>query len=153
MGMTQSATQSSSGYRLPREMLLANTLMMETRYRTIMAMALDSGCKTEVDLPCGYTLRGIQITREGMHYVGLDLPAAIEEAQDSILKLVDPDKRHMVRFAGADATNYASVRAALEGVDGPVCVTSEGLMVYLTNSELEALCRTVQRILEEFGGC
>ena len=53
MGMTQSATQRSSGYRLPREMLLANTLMMETRYRTIMAMALDSGCKTEVDLPCG----------------------------------------------------------------------------------------------------
>lgn len=153
MGMTQSATQSSSGYRLPREMLLANTLMMETRYRTIMAMALDSGCKTEVDLPYGYTPRGIQITREGMHYVGLDLPAAIEEAQDSILKLVDPDKRHMVRFAGADATNYASDRAALEGVDGPVCVTSEGLMVYLTNSELEALCRTVQRILEEFGGC
>ena len=153
MGMTQSATQSSSSYQLPQEMMLANTLMMETRFRTMMAMVLASGCKTEVDLPCGYTPRGIQITREGMRYVGLDLPAAIEEAQGPILKLVDSDKGYMVRFAGADATNYASVRAALEGVDGPVCVTSEGLMVYLTNSELEALCQTVRRVLEEFGGC
>ena len=151
--LTQSQTQSSKNYQLPQEMMAANLLMMETRFRTMMAMALDSGCKTEIDMPCGYTPRAAQITREGMGYVGLDLPVGIAEAEAPITELVDEDKRHLVRFAPVDATNYPSVRAALEGVEGPVCITTEGLMMYLTNSELVALCQTVRRVLEEFGGC
>lgn len=152
IGMT-SATQSSADYKLPDETTLANNLIMETRYRTMLAMALASGCKTEINLPCGYTPRAIHTTRNGLRYVGLDLPATIEEAKDPIMHLVDPDKRSMAKFASADATNYSSVRAALEDVEGPVCITTEGLLVYLTDSEVEALCQTIRRVLEEFGGC
>ena len=151
LGMTRKATQGTSKDQL--EVVLANDLQMETRYRTMMAMALGSGCKTEVDLPCGYTPRAIQVTREGMRFVGLDLPATIEEAEKPILGLVDPDKKGFAKLAPADATNYASVRAALENVEGPVCVTTEGLMMYLADSELEALCNNIRRVLEEFGGC
>lgn len=152
IGMTAD-TQSSANYKLPDETTLANNLIMETRYRTMLAIALASGCKTEVNLPCGYTPRAIHTTRNGMQYVGLDLPATIEEARDPIMNLVDPDKRHMAKFASADATNYSSVHAALENVKGPVCITTEGLLAYLTDSEAEALCQTIRRVLEEFGGC
>lgn len=57
--------------RYSNEVVRANDLQMETRCHTMMAMALDSGCKTEVDLPCGYPPGAIQVTRQGMHFVDL----------------------------------------------------------------------------------
>lgn len=61
LGMTYEATQGTAEHQL--EVVLANDLQMETRYRTMMALALNSGCKTEADLPCGYTPRAIQVCR------------------------------------------------------------------------------------------
>ena len=117
------------------EKIFPNLLMMETRYGTVMNMVLNSGCKTEVDLPCGYTPRAIEVSKKGMNYIGLDLPTVIDELREIITSFVeDKDK---VRFEAVDATNYSSLRMALDGVDGPVCINTEGLFMYLTDNELE----------------
>ncbi len=34
----------------------------------------------------------------------------------------------LVTFKAVDATNYATLEAALEGVDGSLCITTEGLL-------------------------
>ena len=72
-----------------------------------------SGCPVHVDLPCGYTPRAIRFSRKGLRFVGLDLPAAIDEADPVIVSLIEPENRRLVKFAAVDATNYESLEKAL----------------------------------------
>ena len=85
--------------------------------------------------------------------MGLDLPAAINEAAPVITSLIDEDKRGLVRFAGVDATNYDSLKAVFDDIEGEVCITTEGLLMYFTDSEAGQLCDNIRRILTEHGGC
>ena len=148
LGLTMENTQQES----TEEELLSNSIILETRFRTMGALAEKTGL-TEVDLPCGYTPRAIEFARKGIPFVGLDLPAAITEAEPAILSLIDENKRHLVRFAGVDATNYSSLEKALDKVTGPACITTEGLLMYFTDSEAGQLCDNICRILKGRGGC
>ncbi len=143
--------ESTNRVSTPEEMI-HNIIVLETRFRTMGAMAEETGF-TEVDLPCGYTPRAIQFARKGKKFVGLDLPAAIAEAEPVITSLVDEDKRHLVRFEGCDATNYESLKKVFDSIPGEVCITTEGLLMYFTDSEAGQLCDNIRRILQEHGGC
>ena len=146
-------TQNSASVTVAPEQMTTNTILVETRWRTCAAIAEKSGCKTLVDLPCGYTPRAKAFSQKGIAYYGMDLPAAIAEAEPAILSLIDEDKRSSVHFCGVDATNGESLKAALKGAEGPVCITTEGLLMYFTDSEVGALCDNIRMILKERGGC
>ena len=146
-------TQNSVSTTVSPEQMTANVILVETRWRTCAAIAEKTGCKTIVDLPCGYTPRAKAISQKGIAYYGLDLPAAISEAEPAILSLIDEDKRSSVHFCGVDATNGESLKAALKDAEGPVCITTEGLLMYFTDSEVGALCDNIRMILKEHGGC
>ena len=152
MGLTLDATQNSATTKASPEQVLGGTIMLEIRYRTMARLAEESGY-TLVDLPCGYTPRAIEFARKGQPYYGLDLPAVIQEASENISALIPPERRAFAHFRAVDATNYASLEKALEDIDGPVCVTTEGLLMYFTASEAGALCDNIRRILEKKGGC
>ena len=152
MGLTLEATQNSANTKASQEQVLGGTIMLECRYRTMACLAEESGY-TPVDMPCGYTPRAIAFARKGLRYYGLDLPAVIREASEIIRALVPAEQRELVRFREVDATNYASLEKALEDIDGPVCITTEGLLMYFTDSEAGALCDNIRRILEKKGGC
>ena len=51
-----------------------------------------------------------------------------------------------------DATNYPSIKSAFDKIDEKVCITTEGLLMYLTDFELDALCDNIKKILAEHGG-
>ena len=152
MGLTLDATQNSATTKASPEQVLGGTIMLEIRYRTMARLAEESGY-TLVDLPCGYTPRAIEFARKGQPYYGLDLPAVIQEASENISALIPPERRAFAHFRAVDATNYASLEKALEDIDGPVCVNTEGLLMYFTDSEAGALCDNIRRILEKKGGC
>ena len=152
MGLTLEATQNSKTTTASPEQVLGGTIMLESRYRTMERLAEESG-HTLVDLPCGYTPRAIAFARKGLNYYGLDLPVVIREASEQIQALIPPEQRGFVHFREVDATNYASLEKALEGIDGSVCITTEGLLMYFTDSEAGALCDNIRRILERKGGC
>ena len=152
MGLTREATQNSATTKASPEQVLGGTIMLETRYRT-MAMLAEASGHTLVDLPCGYTPRAIEFAKKGLPYYGLDLPAVIQEASEQITALIPPQQRALAHFRAVDATNYASLEKALQDVDGPVCVNTEGLLMYFTDSEAGALCDNIRRILEKKGGC
>lgn len=152
MGLTLESTQNSVTTKASPEQVLGGTIMLEIRYRTMARLAEESGY-TMVDLPCGYTPRAIEFANRGLPYYGLDLPAVIQEAAEKIPALIPSEQRKLVRFRAVDATNYASLEKALEDVEGPVCITTEGLLMYFTDSEAGALCDNIRRILEKKGGC
>ncbi len=146
-------TQNSVSTKVSPEQMKANVILVETRWRACAAIAEKAGCKTVVDLPCGYTPRAKAFSEKGIAYYGLDLPAAISEAEPAILSLIDEDKRSEVHFCGVDATNGESLRSALKDAEGPICITTEGLLMYFTDSEVGALCDNIRMILKEHGGC
>ncbi len=152
MGLTLDATQNSATTKASPEQVMGGTIMLEIRYRTMARLAEESGF-TLVDLPCGYTPRAIEFAKKGLPYYGLDLPAVIHEAAEKIPALIPPERRAFAHFRAVDATNYASLEKALEDIDGPVCVNTEGLLMYFTDSEAGALCDNIRRILEKKGGC
>lgn len=148
LGLTLESTNRVSTL----EEMIHNIIVLETRFRTMGALAEETGF-TEVDLPCGYTPRAIEFARKGKKFVGLDLPAAIAEAEPTIMSLIDENQRHLVRFAGCDATNYESLKKVFDDIPGEVCITTEGLLMYFTDSEAGQLCENIWRILQEHGGC
>ena len=152
MGLTLEATQNSATTTASQEQVLGGTIMLETRYRTMAHLAEASGY-TLVDMPCGYTPRAVTFAKKGLKYYGLDLPVVIREASRQIPKLIPPEQRTLVHFHEVDATNYVSLEKALEDIEGGVCITTEGLLMYFTDSEAGALCDNIRRILEKKGGC
>lgn len=153
LGLSFEETQNSATTTVSPEQMTTNMILVETRWRTCAAIAEESGCKTIVDLPCGYTPRAKAMSQKGVAYYGLDLPAAIAEAEPAVMSLIDEDKRSSVHFCGVDATNGESLKAALKDAEGPLCITTEGLLMYFTDSEVGALCDNIRMILKEHGGC
>lgn len=137
--------------KLEGDALLGNAVVVEAKYRTMCELIKASGMGTCVDLPCGYTPKAIHLTDSGMRFIGMDLPIVADEANEAIAPLAG--HRDMVSFHGVDATNYESLRVALEDVDGPICISTEGMMMYFTEHEVSVVVDNISRLLAEHGGC
>ena len=57
-----------------------------------------------------------------------------------------------IHYSSVDATNYDSLRSALKGAEGEILITTEGMLMYFTQPELEEVFRNIHRLLDEFGG-
>ncbi len=152
MGLTRDQTQNSAHSVALPEQIKTSIIMMETRFRTMAALAEKTG-GTLVDLPCGYTPRALAMARRGIPYYGLDLPVVIQEITEHMKALLPEDQQKLVHYRAVDATNHDSLEAALADVEGPVCILTEGLLMYFTDSEAAALCDNIRSILEKKGGC
>lgn len=151
LNLTREDTQDSKTVKADEDDLFINSIIMDVRYFTSGKLARKSGF-TVVDLPCGFTPRAIEFAKNGNKYVGMDLPATISEIEPAIMSLLDEDQKKLIRFAGVDATNYQSLKSAFDKIDGKVCITTEGLVMYLTDSEMDAMCDNIRKILLEHGG-
>jgi len=147
----------SAGKSLTPEMLqIIGKLMpgfhslVEARFNTTNKMIADMGIKQVVDLPCGYTPRGIKLAKSGVKYFGFDLPAVADAMGPAVKEVIGENEN--IRYEAVDATNYASLRKALSNADGELFITTEGMLMYFTQSEIEEVFRNIRRLLLEFGG-
>lgn len=125
--------------------VIGNALVVEAKYQTTLRLIEDTGAKTNVDLPCGHTPKALHLTERGLDFVGLDLPIVVDEAAPIMRSLgKHPEK---ITFCGVDATNPASLEEALRDVTGTVCISTEGMMMYFTENEAEAVIRNVHDLL------
>lgn len=132
-------------------MLLGNELVVEAKYRTMCRLIEASGYRINVDLPCGYTPKALHMTAKGLRFVGLDLPIVADEVGPVLSALADHPER--MRFEGVDATNPDSLAVALRDVREPICLTTEGMMMYFTDSEVNAVIANIRSLLEAHEGC
>lgn len=128
-------------------------IVRELRYVALNRTIEESGFKTLMDLPCGYTPKVFEFTAKGMQYIGCDLPAVINDFSPIIASMTDEEQKKQIHFQVVDVTNYESMKAAADLAEGPVCIATEGLTVYLTSEETKQLSLNVRRILSEKGGC
>lgn len=153
LSLTEESATTSDRSGINKKSNLVSDLVVNTRYSTIGKLAMEAAAETVVDLPCGYTPRGVQFARKNQRYIGLDLPATISESEPLMMSLIDEDKKDLVRYISCDATNYSSLSKALSDVKGKVCICTEGILMYLTDSETSQLCDNICRILKSHGGC
>ena len=151
LNLTREDTQDSATVKVDDTELFINSIIMAVRYFTNGKLAKKSGF-TEVDLPCGFTPRALEFAKSGKKYVGMDIPATINEVEPTIMSLLNEEQKKLVNFEGVDATNYQSLKSAFDKIDGKVCITTEGLLMYLTDSEMDVMCDNIKRILAEHGG-
>ena len=128
-------------------------IVRELRYAALNRTIEESGLNVLMDVPCGYTPRVFDCVEKGMHYIGCDLPAVINDFSPIIASMTDEEQKKMIDFEVVDVTNYESMKAAADKAEGPVCIAMEGLTVYLTPGEMEQLMVNIRRILAEKGGC
>lgn len=130
------------------EMCFLNPIIQEIRYKSINRYIRASGCKSVLDIACGYSPRGMQLAREGYHYYGADFPVVTEELAPVARKL----GLENCEYHAADATNYASLAAITDRIDGAICIVVEGLGMYLTAAEARTVRENIARIMREHEG-
>ena len=122
----------------------------ESRFQVVNRLVESVSDRIVVDLPCGYTARGIKMSRQGRVYHGFDLPAVIDEIGPAAAKIHGGDQN--IHYDAVDATNYDSMAAPLEGEKEELLITTEGLLMYFSQQELEEVFSNIRRVLQKHGG-
>ena len=130
-----------------------NLIIREIRHVVANRTVMESGYDTVLDVPCGYTSRVLETVRAGKTYIGGALPQVVMSFEPVIREMIPAEYSDKARFAEVDITNYSTIRDALEGTEGPVCIMTEGLMVYLNADEKKTVRSNIYRLLKERGGC
>lgn len=132
--------------------------MFEARYKSITNLIRTCGASQVLELACGYSLRGLDLTRDdSLHYVETDLPEVIATKLGLLDELrrrhaISPSRKHVV--TAADVLELSQLRAATAGLDRsrPLLVLCEGLIGYLTRDETARVARNVRTLVGEFHG-
>ena len=133
-----------------RKLTPAYTILIETRFQCMNRLIEERKDREIVDLPCGYTSRGIRLSREGRTYYGLDLPAVVDAIGPAVEKIIG--KKEEIAYHAVDATNYESLEAAITKANHKLLITTEGLLMYFVQSELEEVFSAIHRLLQKHGG-
>ena len=88
--------------------------------------------------------------KEGIDYVGMDLPAVVDKMLPLSQKVLTAGS-HPAYVTG-DVTNATSLKQAADLLQGELFISCEGLLTYLNNSELEQAIHGIRQILLEHGG-
>ena len=83
----------------------------EARFIASTNLILSSAAKQVVDLPCGYTSRGIKLQKSNIRYFGFDLPAVTSVVGTAVKEIIG--ENNSIKYCPVDATNYNSLRQAL----------------------------------------
>ncbi len=136
-----------------KQIIAVASVMIEMRFESTEEYFRRSGLHQLMDLPCGYTSRGLRLAgKGGVKYYGCDVPAVIDEFLPAVKKFLSPEELKFIHYSSVDATNYGSLRNALKDAEGELLITTEGMLMYFTQSELEEVFGNIRRLLEEFGG-
>ena len=120
------------------------------RYNIWERLVEQTDCDVIVDLPCGYLPHGIFAAKAGKQYYGFDLPVVIDEFKPAMEKICGNDPA--IHIAAVDATNYDSMKQALKGAKGKLCIIMDGLLGFFNPSELKEVCTAIKSLLSEYGG-
>src|SRR5215510_5889155 len=121
IGADDAFNQILREHGLERDKLTFYAPMFEARYKSISQLIGKSGCSQVLELACGYSLRGLDLTQRGaVRYLETDLPDVVATKRT----LLDDVRRqhgipasplHVVTVA--DALDLEQVRAAAAGLD------------------------------------
>lgn len=141
--------------QMTKDIVRSYMVGQEARYSVWNQIARDSDCDVIIDLPCGYLPHGLAVARMGKTYYGFDLPVVINEIAPAINGICEKEPgiaKEKIHYCAVDAANYESMKKALAGVKGRICVITDGMLGLFNRSELDEVCSAVRRLLTDFDG-
>ena len=133
-----------------KALMMGITLSVEARYAAVSRLLKESGCKSMLDIASGYTPRALMCQKEGIDYVGMDLPAVVDKMLPLSQKVLAAGS-HPAYVTG-DVTNATFLKQAADLLQGELFISCEGLLTYLNTSELEQAIHGIRQVLLEHGG-
>ena len=133
-----------------RALMMGITLSVEARYAAVTRLLKESGYKSMLDIASGYTPRALMCQKEGIDYVGMDLPAVVDKMLPLSQKVLAAGS-HPTYVTG-DVTNATSLKQAADLLQGELFISCEGLLTYLNTSELEQAIHGIRQVLLAHGG-
>jgi O-methyltransferase involved in polyketide biosynthesis len=132
--------------------------ILEARYKSIVAQVLKSGITQVLELASGFSLRGLAMAQNPqIHYVESDLGDLTHEKLALISKI--RLQHHLKdygnhRIAAANALEPEQLREAVRFFQPhqALAVVNEGLIQYLSHTEMKVLAKNIRELLLEFGG-
>lgn len=134
----------------------ASVVHFEHRYATINQLVADSKMDNLLELSSGLTFRGHALLQQGLvrHCIDTDLPQVIQAkeklANELGIALPEGRKLQMLPLNVMDRAQFNHTVANFG--DGPLLIVNEGLLVYLSRTEIEQLCQTIHDVLKVRGG-
>ena len=92
------------------------------------------------------------MARQGRMFVGTDFAPSIAEIRTVLPDCLSRKQQKRVHYAIADAKDQVGMMRAADRLEGPVCITMDGLMMYLTREEQATVLKNIKAILEKHGG-
>lgn len=132
--------------------------MFEARYKSITQIIRKSGASQVLELACGYSLRGLDLTRDrSLCYVETDLRDVVAtklELLDELRRRHEIGQNPLHVVTAADALHSEQLRRAAAVFDRarPLMVLCEGLIGYLTRQETRRLADNVRTLIGDFSG-
>jgi O-methyltransferase involved in polyketide biosynthesis len=129
----------------------------ECRYLSIDEVLVGSPINNFLEIASGFSFRSLVMTRDrNCFYLDTDLPEIVETKMGIATELLRAEGRTPEQspcFATLNALDPDAFSKAIELFPpGPIAVISEGLLVYLDETEKRQLCSNIRQALIERGG-
>jgi O-methyltransferase involved in polyketide biosynthesis len=158
IGADEAFAEIVRNHGLEHDKLTFYAPMFEARYKSITQLIRNSGASQVLELASGYSLRGLDLTRDNsLCYVETDLPDVVATKLSLLEEVrrrhdIAPSPLHVV--TGADALDVEQLRAATAVFDRSrsLMILCEGLIGYLTREETARVADNVRMLIDEFEG-
>ena len=134
------------------ELAPVNKLYIEMRYAALNQYIIGNNYQNNLDIACGFAPRSIAMARQNRMFVGADFGPSVTEIKHVLPDCLSRKQQKRVRYIVADATDRTSMMKAADKMNGRICITMDGLMMYLTREEQAAVLQNIRAILENHGG-
>lgn len=93
------------------------------------------------------------MSRHGISFVGAELPAVAVYGNNYLKNSLKPHELKLASYEVADATDKEQMIAAADLMKGPICITMDGLMMYLPHEQQARVLQNIKAILQKHGDC
>lgn len=124
----------------------------EARFKSVNRILDERGATQVLELAAGLSPRGMDFAQRGVVYVEADLADSSEFKREVVTAVCGkvPENLHLCTASVIDKAEFRGCCAVFS--DGPVAVSAEGLLRYLTFAEKKLLCANVRELIEKHGG-
>ena len=158
IGADEAFAEIVRNHGLEHDKLTFYAPMFEARYKSITQLIRKCGASQVLELASGYSLRGLDLTRDGsLCYVETDLRDVVATKVELLEELrrrhdLSPSPSHVVTVADALDIEQLRTAAAVFERERPLLVLCEGLVGYLTREEVQRLAENVRMLIGGSGG-
>ncbi len=110
------------------------------------------GYQNVLDVGCGFSPRALLMARRGTHYIGAELNAIALSLPGLYAKCLTESQQQLAASEIVDATNPRNLLQAADRFQGRICITMDGLMMYLSRKEQALALQNIRKALKKHGG-